>query len=90
MLMRFNIEQRHLTDAGGKPISSNASPVSFHTFDAESASDAVRLFAGQHSGEVIGDILKFPGFQAIATVRNSDGVYTLQVTPASQRLAPIG
>jgi hypothetical protein len=89
MLMRFTIEQRHLTDAGGKPVSSSASPVSFHICDAESASDAVRLFAGEHSGEVIGEILKFPGYQAVATVRNSEGVYTLQVTPSSQRLAPI-
>jgi hypothetical protein len=89
MLMRFNIEQRHLTDPSGRPVPSSASPVSFHTFDAESASDAVRLFAGQNSGEVIGDILKFPGYQAVATVRHSDGVYTLQVTPASQRLAPV-
>ena len=87
MLMRFNIEQRHLTDQSGRPVSSSASPVSFHVFDAESATDAVRLFAGQNSGEIIGEILKFPGYQAVATVRHSDGVYTLQVTPSSQKLS---
>ena len=88
MLMRFTIEQRHLTDAAGRPLASDA-PVSFHTFEATSADDAVNLFVGKNSGEIIGDVLKFPGFQAVATVRNPDGVYTLQVTPSSQNLAPI-
>jgi hypothetical protein len=87
MLMRFNIEQRHLTDAGGRPVSSAAATVSFHSIDAESASEAVRGFASEHRGEVIGDILKFPGFQAVATVRNTEGVYTLQVSPSSQKFA---
>lgn len=90
MLMRFTIEQRHLTDATGRPLASDASPVSFHTFEAASADDAVNLFVGENSGEIIGAILKFPGFQAVATVRNPDGVYTLQVAPASQKLLPIG
>jgi hypothetical protein len=87
MLMRFNIEQRHLTDAGGRPVSSAAAAVSFHSIDAESASEAVRAFAIEHRGEVIGEILKFPGFQAVATVRNTEGVYTLQVSPSSQKFA---
>jgi hypothetical protein len=90
MLMRFTVEQRHLTDANGRPVSNDASSLSFHSIEAESASDAVHSFAGENRGEVIGDILKFPGYQAVATVRNTDGVYTLQVTPSSQRLAPVG
>jgi hypothetical protein len=87
MLMRFNIEQRHLTDPSGRPVASNDSPVSFHIFDAESASEAVQHFVDENSAELIGSILKFPGFQAVATVRNTGGVYTLQVTPASQNIA---
>jgi hypothetical protein len=85
MLMRFTIEQRHLTDPSGKPIAGDSS-VSFHTFEADSADEAVRLFVKTDRAEVIGNILKFPGFQAVATVRNPTGVYTLQVTPTSQRL----
>lgn len=84
--MRFTIEQRLLTDPAGKPVGNKPENVSFHTFDAESADEAVRLFVTDNSGEVIGNILKFPGFQAVATVRNPTGVYTLQVTPASQNL----
>jgi hypothetical protein len=90
MLMRFTIEQRHLTDTVGRPVRSDMSPVSFHTFEAESASDAIVGFTNEHRGEVIGDIMKFPGFQAVATVRNTEGVYTLQVSPSSQKFAPVG
>ena len=82
--MRFTIEQRHLTDNSGKPIASE-SAVAFHTFEAENAEEAVRLFIRKHPSELLGDVLKFPGFQAVATLRSGDGVYTLQVTPASQQ-----
>jgi hypothetical protein len=84
--MRFDIEQRHLTDAAGRPVSSAAAAASFHSIEAESASDAIVGFASEHRGEIIGDIRKFPGFQAMATVRNAEGVYTLQVAPSSQKL----
>jgi hypothetical protein len=82
MLMKFSIEQRHLTDAAGKPIPRDAD-VSFHVCEAESADDAVRLYLRDTGAEVIGDVLKFPGFQAMATMRTANGVYTLQVSPAS-------
>jgi hypothetical protein len=83
--MRFTIEQRHLTDDSGKPIRAE-SAVSFHHFEAENAEDAVRLFVKkQPFGEILGDVLKFPGFQAVATLRCGDGVYTIQVMPSSQQ-----
>jgi hypothetical protein len=81
--MRFTIEQRHLTEADGKPV--GTADVEFHVFDAENVDDAVRLFIKKDQGEIIGNVLKFPGFQAVATVRKASGVYTLQFTPASQR-----
>ena len=82
--MRFTIEERHLTEPDGRPVAST-NAVEFHVFDAESVDDAVRLFIKRNDGEIIGNILKFPGFQAVATVRKASGVYTLQFTPASQR-----
>jgi hypothetical protein len=86
--MRFVIEQRHLTDDAGKPVES-PHQASFHTFDAEDADAAVRLFIRKDGGEVLGDVLRFPGFQAVATVRKTSGVYTLQVSPTSQsRVTP--
>jgi hypothetical protein len=81
--MRFSIEQRHLTDAAGKPISRDGREVAFYVLDADSAEDAVHLHIKDCAAEVIGAVMKFPGFQAVATMRSAGGVYTLQVTPAS-------
>jgi hypothetical protein len=85
MQMRFTIEQRHLTDGDGKPIANDPGSVSFHLCEAETVDDAVRLFVSGGKGELIGDVLKFPGAQAVATLRTTMGVYTIQVTPASQQ-----
>jgi hypothetical protein len=85
--MRFTIEERHLTEPDGRPVAENErDAVAFHTFDAETVDEAVRLFVRRDDGEIIGNVLKFPGFQAVATIRKPSGVYTLQLTPASQQL----
>lgn len=83
--MRFTLEQRYLTDPRGVPVAAQGS-VSFHTFDAPDAMNAVRLFISTRGGEVIGNVLQFPGFQAVATVRGPEGVFTLQVSPSSQNV----
>ena len=87
--MRFTIEQRHLTDGGGKPIAHDPDSVSFHNMEAPSADEAMRLFIKRDEAELLGDILRFPGFQAVATVRKVGGVYTLQVSPTSQTRIPV-
>jgi hypothetical protein len=84
MVMRFTIEERHLTEADGKPVVA-PNPVEFHVCDADTIDDAVRLYIKKDHAEIIGNVLKFPGFQAVATVRKAGGVYTLQFTPTSQR-----
>lgn len=83
--MRFTIEERHLTDGDGRPVAA-PDAVEFHTYDADTVDDAVRLFIRSNEAEVIGTVLKFPGFQAVATVRKASGVYTVQVTPSSQQM----
>ena len=86
MTVRFTIEERHLTDAEGRPVAASApDSVAFHSCDASTVDDAVRLFVKKDGAEIIGSVLKFPGFQAVATVRKSTGVYTLQFTPSSQQ-----
>ncbi|MGZ5433612.1 MAG: hypothetical protein ACXW5U_29230 [Thermoanaerobaculia bacterium] len=86
MAMRFTVEERHLTDMDGRPVAQTApDSVAFHTFDADTVDDAVHLFVKKDAGEIIGNVLKFPGFQAVATIRKASGVYTLQFTPASQQ-----
>jgi hypothetical protein len=84
--MRFTIEERHLTDTDGRPVAETApDSVAFHTFDADTVDDAVMLYVRKDAGEIIGNVLKFPGFQAVATIRKASGVYTLQFTPSSQQ-----
>jgi hypothetical protein len=86
VMIRFTIEERHLTDTDGRPVASTApDSVSFHNVDAETIDDAVRLYIREDHAEIIGTVLKFPGFQAVATIRKATGVYTLQFTPASQQ-----
>lgn len=84
--MRFTIEQRHLTNAAGQPVTDLAAAVSIHVCDAPSLDEALAWFAAEQSAEVIGSVLKFPGFQAMATLRNPTGVFTLQIAPASHRI----
>ena len=86
MTIRFTIEERHLTDTEGRPVAETApGAVAFHSFEAANVDDAVHQFVGKDGGEIIGNVLKFPGFQAVTTVRKATGVYTLQFTPASQQ-----
>lgn len=82
-MMKFTVEERHLTDMDGRPVMARNS-VAFHTFEAETVEDAVQLYVRRDEGELLGNVLKFPGFQAVATVRKPSGVYTLQFTPSSQ------
>jgi hypothetical protein len=89
MQIRFTIEQRHLTDEQGRPVNGPNPDVTFHNRLADSAEEAVRILAGELHGEVIGEILRFPGFQAVATLRSDDGVFTLQVSPSSQQIFAI-
>jgi hypothetical protein len=79
--VRFRIEQIFLTDDSGKVV--GAVPPQFHLIDATSVDDALMIFIRNDRAELVGDILKLPGFQAIATARQNSRVYTLQVSPVS-------
>ena len=85
--MRFSIEQRHLTDRNGRPYAGERMPVSFHTCEATDAAEAVRLFLRDQNAEIIGTVVEFPGFQAVATLRNAEGVFTVQISPTSQQIS---
>ena len=86
--MRFTIEQRLLKDAKGKP-STGPSSIVFHTVEADSADEAVRLLIKRDNAQLMGDIQKFPGFHAVATIKSPGGVFTLQVAPTSQSRIPV-
>ena len=88
LMMRFTVEERHLTDTDGRPIpAGDPDSVSFQTLDAESIDDVISSYIHRDAAELIGTVLRFPGFQAVATVRKASGVYTVQFTPASQAFA---
>ena len=82
-MIRFTVEERHLTDMDGRPVTGPHN-VNFHTLEAMTVDEAVRQYLEGGAAELIGAVLKFPGFQAVATIRNATGVYTVQFTPASQ------
>ena len=84
--MRFTIEQRHLTNGTGQPVADLSTAVTFHVFDARTVDEAVAKFVEGHSAVLIGEVLKFPGFQGMATLRDPTGVFTLQIAPVSHRL----
>ena len=86
--MRFTIEQRLLTDSKGKPTTGPSSTV-FHTVEAESADQAVRLLIKRDDAQLMGEIQTFPGFHAVATIKSPGGVFTLQVAPTSQSRIPV-
>lgn len=83
--MRFRLEQIYLTDTEGRVIPAGSS-VAFHVVDAVSVEQALQRFVENDGAEVMGDVLKLPGLQAIATARRSNSVYTLQVVPASDSI----
>jgi len=80
--MRFRLEQIFLTDGDGQVIPAGTS-VDFHVVEAVSVEQALQSFVKSDGAAVMGDILKLPGLQAVATARRENSVYTLQVVPAS-------
>jgi hypothetical protein len=67
--MRFTIEERHLTDEGGKPIVP-ADAVTFHTRDADDPDAAVRLFITDDGGQLLAGVRR----QASGVRRQASGV----------------
>lgn len=81
-LMHFSIEQRQLTDAEGRPVLHNN--ITYYAAEAPTVLDAVRTFADTQAATIIGNVLRFPGFQAVATLRTANGVFTIQLTPTGR------
>lgn len=82
--MRFRIAKTDLTDEAGKILP--AVEVSHHILEAENVDAAIHDFVRADQAQVMGDVLKFPGFQAVVTVRRQNHVYTLELNPVSDRI----
>ncbi|HVT04479.1 MAG TPA: hypothetical protein VHL58_14020 [Thermoanaerobaculia bacterium] len=85
--MRFRVEQLALTDEKGK-VQPGQRP-RFYVQEAETVDDAVRACVAENDAVLVGEVLRLPGFQAVATVRRDQMVYTLQLGPVSDRLDQI-
>lgn len=86
--MRFRVEQIFLTDDEGRVIPSSGRSPLYHLLEAATVDDLLTAFVKQRGGVIVGEVLKFPGFQAVATVRDEQSVYTLQVLPSTDRHRP--
>ena len=85
--VKFRVEQIFLTDETGKVTPVGQVRV-YHLLEAETVDEALFAFVKKDGAEIVGDVLKLPGFQAIATARRQNHVYTLQLLPVSDRLQP--
>ena len=84
--MRFRVEQVYLTDEEGQIVPRAGTNPLFHLLDAETVDELLSAFVQRDQAEVVGDVLKFPGFQAVATVKRHQAVYTLQIVPVTDRV----
>ena len=77
--MRFTVEQVFLAS----PRESTAAAPAYHVVEAETVDAALNDFLSSTSATLIGDVQKFPGFQAVATARASEQVFTIHLQPGS-------
>ena len=80
--MRFSIEQIFLTDGSGKPLGEKGRR-EYHVVDADTADVALSLLLDEQQANVIGDVLRFAGAQAVATAQQAGTVFTLHAAPGS-------
>lgn len=78
--MRFTVEQILLTDVRGDPAKPERQ---YHVVEAESVDAALQNFMLQRSADLVGPVQKFNGFQAVATARSVDSVFTVHILPGS-------
>jgi len=78
--MRFTVEQVFLTDARGQRVEE---PPRYHLVEADTVEEAISDFLNNSSASLIGTIQKYPGFQAVATARAEEAVFTMHLLPGS-------
>ncbi len=83
--MKFRVEQIFLTDQEGRVVEAGKE-IDFHIVDADDPRGAILQFLAQDEADLMGEVLKFPGMQAVATARRGNLVYTLQLIPATDRI----
>lgn len=78
-LVRFTVEQIFLTT----PRSPGPRDPEYHIVEADTVDAALARFLSTSSATLVGEVQKFPGFQAVATARAEETVFTLNLLPGS-------
>lgn len=78
--MRFTVEQIFLLRPGSLPP---AETPQYHLVEAETVDAALAEFLASSSATLVGSVQKFPGFQAVATARTEEVVFTVNLLPGS-------
>jgi hypothetical protein len=78
--VRFTVEQIFLTTprAGQPPRHPE-----YHVVEADSVDAALEGFLSAACATLVGEVQKFPGFQAVATARAEDTVFAVNLLPGS-------
>lgn len=77
--VRFTVEQIFLTT----PRAPGPRYPEYHLVEADTVDAALEGFLSTASATLVGEVQKFPGFQAVATARAEDSVFTLNLLPGS-------
>ena len=78
--MRFTVEQIFLTTP--RTDQAPRHPV-YHIVEADTVDAALQGFLSNASATLVGEVQKFPGFQAVATARADDTVFAVNLLPGS-------
>ena len=78
--MRFTVEQVFLAVPGA---ARRPETPQYHLVEAETVDAALAEFLASSSATLVGSVRKFPGFQAVATARTEDAVFTVNLLPGS-------
>lgn len=78
--MRFTVEQIFLTTPRGDQPPPHPE---YHIVEADTVDAALAGFLAQSSATLVGQVQKFPGFQAVATARVEDTVFAVNLLPGS-------
>lgn len=77
--VRFTVEQIFLTT----PRAAGPRYPEYHIVEADTVDAALEGFLSTASATLVGEVQKFPGFQAVATARAEDAVFTVNLLPGS-------
>jgi hypothetical protein len=78
--MRFTIEQIFLTTPRADCPPRHPE---YHVVEADTVDAALEGFLSNTSATLVGEVQKFPGFQAVATARAEDTVFAVNLLPGS-------